>query len=193
MKSHSFANCRAEKLQSFHQALLLMNCLLASELCLWSVPCFERIHSASREQMRVLLDMKDVLRCRHTCHHSYQEALLMIFSIRQHLHTQLCARHMQDSVCKISFLAQRCCWQTKLSLIPSQLRWRSSFPRLPRLLKVSLCLIRIKTALFSSSTHPCLKDPRVLSPNWANVQNQKHFKKDFPYNLLKKYFWLTRK
>lgn len=67
MKSHSFASCRAEKLQSLHQALLLMNCLLASELCLWSVPCFERMHSASMEQMRVLSSMKDVLRCRHTC------------------------------------------------------------------------------------------------------------------------------
>lgn len=184
MKSHSFANCWAEKLQSFHQALLLMNCLLASELCLWSVPCFERIHSASEEQMHVLLDMKAVLRCRHTCHHSYQEVLLMVFSIR-HLYTQLCVRRMQETVCKISFLAQRCCWQTKFGLIPSQLRWHSSFPRLLCLFKVSLCLIRIKTALFSSSTHPWLKNPGVLSPNWANVQNQKHFKKDFLYHLLK--------
>lgn len=110
------------------------------------------------------MDMKDVLRCRHTCHHFYQEVLQMVFSIRQHLYAQLCARHIQDSVCKISFLAQRSCWQTKLSLIPNQLRWRSSFPRLPCLLKVSLCLIWIKTTLFSSSTQFWLKDPGVFRP-----------------------------
>lgn len=170
-----------------------MNCLLASEPCLWSVPCFERIHSASKEQMCVLLDVKAVLRCRHTCHHSYQEVLLMIFSIRQHLYTQLCARCMQDSVCKISFLAQRCCWQTKLGLIPSQLRWRLSFPRLLCLLKVFQSLIRIKTALFSSSTLLWLKNPGVLFTQVSQCAESEAFQKRFPIPPLKIMFLPNKK
>lgn len=180
MKSHSFVNCWAEKLHSFHRALLLRNYLLASEVCLRSAPCFEGINSVSKEQMHVLLDMKDVLRCRRTCHHSYQEVLLMIFSRRQLLYTQLCARRMQDCVCKISFLAQRFCWQTKLDLIPSQLRWRSSFPKLLCLLEVSRCLIRIKTALFSSHTPPWLKNPRVFFTQLSQCVESEAFKKRFP-------------
>lgn len=148
MKSPSFANCQAEELQCFLQALLLMNFLLASELCLWSVPCLERIHSASIEQMCVLVDMKNVHRCREICHHPYQEVLLRMFSIGQHPHIQICARHVR--LCKISFLAQGCCWQTQPGLIPSQLKWHTSFPRLLSLLKDFQCLIRMKTVLFSS-------------------------------------------
>jgi len=81
----------------------------------------------SKEQMRVLSEMKDVLRCRHSCHHSYQEVLQMIFSIRQHLYTQLCARHMQDCMQNI-LPGPKMLLANKTRLIPSQSRWRSSFP-----------------------------------------------------------------
>lgn len=134
-----------------------MNCLLASELCLWSVPCFERMHSASKEQMSVLSDVKDVLIWRHTCHHSYQEVLLRMFSVRLHLCTQHCARHMQNSMQNIlpgwkKLLANK----TQSDSKPVKM---TSFPRLHSDLKVSQCLIRMRTALFSSFTHPWLKNP----------------------------------